>query len=99
MGAQPEKLSEDVDSIYRLEVPCSVIDQLCHDPDALQALEQLEIARDDQYYLSDILDPDHGGSIQVIELIEGLGRLRGRPRRSNIICVDLMLRSIQVTLQ
>jgi len=59
------------------------------------ALDELDIEPQDHKRLSDILDPDHSGTIGVLELVEGLRRLRGEPRRSDVVCVDLMVRSMQ----
>jgi len=60
-----------------------------------QALLELDIDPEDNKYLSDILDPDNSGTIGVLELVDGLKRLRGSPRRSDIIAIDLMVRSLQ----
>jgi len=90
--------SDKVDAIYDMVIPCSVIDALCQDDQAVTVLECLEIDPDDQYYLSDVVDPDHNGSVKVIEIVEGITKLRGEPRKSDMICLDLMLRSIQVSL-
>eukprot|EP00928_Gymnodinium_smaydae_P032047 TRINITY_DN23324_c0_g1_i1.p1 TRINITY_DN23324_c0_g1~~TRINITY_DN23324_c0_g1_i1.p1 ORF type:complete len:566 (+),score=93.12 TRINITY_DN23324_c0_g1_i1:69-1766(+) len=94
-GALPEKMSDALELIYALDVPGSRIDELVKDPEAIAALGDLDIDPEDHDYLSDFLDPDNGGTIRVIELIEGIRRLRGDPRRSDIVTVDLMVRSIQ----
>merc|ERR1712070_1300318 len=60
-----------------------------------QALEGLDIDPNDHKRLPDIMDPDHSGSVSVLELINGIQRLRGHPRRSDVITVDLMIRSLQ----
>jgi len=62
---------------------------------AVLALDNLDIDPQDHRYLSDILDPDNNGTIGVLELLDGLKRLRGEPRRSDIIAIDLMVRSLQ----
>jgi len=68
------------------------------DGKAQEALQELDIQKADHRYLSDILDPDNSGTIGVFELIDGLQRLRGDPRRSDIIAVDLMVRAIQMKI-
>lgn len=55
----------------------------------------LDVDSHDHRRLSDILDPDHSGTIGVLELIDGLNRLRGEPRRSDVVSIDLMVRSLQ----
>eukprot|EP00928_Gymnodinium_smaydae_P062678 TRINITY_DN4648_c0_g2_i1.p1 TRINITY_DN4648_c0_g2~~TRINITY_DN4648_c0_g2_i1.p1 ORF type:complete len:577 (+),score=87.85 TRINITY_DN4648_c0_g2_i1:110-1840(+) len=91
-------LSDNIDDIYLLEVPNDVIDDLVSDDIVVRALNNLDIDHEDRDYLSEILDPDHGGTINVIELVEGLRRLRGEPRRSDIVTVNLILRNIQLSL-
>jgi len=68
---------------------------VCHDELAQQALHRLDIDPTDHSFLADILDPQNDGSISVMELIDGLKRLRGEPRRSDIISIDLMVRALQ----
>eukprot|EP00929_Paragymnodinium_shiwhaense_P034273 TRINITY_DN1866_c5_g1_i2.p1 TRINITY_DN1866_c5_g1~~TRINITY_DN1866_c5_g1_i2.p1 ORF type:complete len:685 (-),score=168.99 TRINITY_DN1866_c5_g1_i2:197-2251(-) len=92
-------LSGRLDDVYDLDVERDVIRRIGRDPQAVAALEDLDIDPEDHENLADILDPDQGGSIAVIELVEGLHRLRGDPKRSDIVTVDLMLRSIQRTLK
>jgi len=65
------------------------------DPKAKEALNKLDIDPCDHAFLPDILDPQNDGFITVLELLDGVKRLRGEPRRSDIITVDLMVRSLQ----
>merc|ERR1712110_1142275 len=60
-----------------------------------RALQALDIDPNDHKKLSDILDPDHSGTISIHELVNGLQRLRGQPRRSDTVMVDLMVRALQ----
>mmetsp|Transcript_29786 Transcript_29786/g.74901 ORF Transcript_29786/g.74901 Transcript_29786/m.74901 type:complete len:629 (-) Transcript_29786:9-1895(-) len=91
----PGKMSEAVDEIHRVAVNGCVIDEVVKDAAAIQALNDLDIDPEDHAYLSDILDPDNGGTIEICEFIDGLRRLRGEPRRSDIVSVDLMIRAMQ----
>jgi len=93
------KLSAIVDDVYELELPADIIELMGKDPHAAAALDALDIDKQDHERLSDILDPDNGGTFSIIELVDGLRRLRGEPRRSDIIKVDLMIRSTQVSVQ
>jgi len=68
---------------------------ICKDRRAKEALKRLDINPIDHAFLGDILDPQNDGYITVLELIDGLKRLRGEPRRSDIITVDLMVRTLQ----
>lgn len=94
----PGGLTENLESIFHLDIPRSFVDRLCEDEESIRALDALGIARHDHRYLSEIFDPDNGGTILVSELIDGLRRLRGEPRRSDIITLDLILRSMQGSL-
>eukprot|EP00928_Gymnodinium_smaydae_P036310 TRINITY_DN2539_c0_g1_i1.p1 TRINITY_DN2539_c0_g1~~TRINITY_DN2539_c0_g1_i1.p1 ORF type:complete len:591 (-),score=98.65 TRINITY_DN2539_c0_g1_i1:293-2065(-) len=94
-----DDLANNVEEIYNLEVPNEVIDELAADDVVGSALSALDIDPEDRDYLSEILDPDNGGTINVIELVEGLRRLRGEPRRSDIVTVNLILRNIQLTIK
>merc|ERR1712008_574960 len=66
--------------------------------EAMRALTDLDIEPQDCMSLSDTLDPDKSGEIEVIELIQGVSRLRGPSRRSDIVAVDLMTRSMQARI-
>jgi len=94
--AQGVYTDEMLSEIIQLTFPRHVIDQVVQkDEHALQALTNLDIDPSDHKYLSDILDPANTGSVPVLSLVDGLKRLRGEPRRSDIIAVDLMIRSSQ----
>eukprot|EP00929_Paragymnodinium_shiwhaense_P020593 TRINITY_DN13679_c0_g2_i2.p1 TRINITY_DN13679_c0_g2~~TRINITY_DN13679_c0_g2_i2.p1 ORF type:complete len:378 (+),score=70.61 TRINITY_DN13679_c0_g2_i2:420-1553(+) len=82
-----EFCDEDLDSGY--------LDQLIKLPAAVKALVELDIHVEDHEVLSDILDPDHGGTFTMIEFMDGLKRLRGDPKRSDIVNIDFMLRAVQ----
>jgi len=80
--------------------PRSVLDAVIADDHTVShALRNLDIDQEDYTKLSDILDPDNSGTISGIELLDGLKRLRGDARRSDIITVDLMIRSLQERLE
>jgi hypothetical protein len=88
---------EVLSQLLDLEFSTSTIDDVLRDADRAVGicLDHLDIDRADHMKLSDILDPDNNGGIGVLELIDGLKRLRGEPRRSDIVTVDLMIRSMQ----
>jgi len=62
-------------------------------------LEDLDIADEDQVDLFDTLDVDGGGTIDLEELVVGISKLRGDARRSDIVGVSLVVRSIQADMQ
>jgi hypothetical protein len=92
-----DKMSDDdaMEKILSLEVDRKVLDKVVEEPAAVEALNALDIDPHDHDKLSDIFDPDHGGTVGVLDLVNGLQRLRGDPRRSDIISVNLMIRSMQ----
>merc|ERR1712232_967771 len=53
------------------------------------ALENLDIDAQDQVKLANILDADHTGAVNLLELMTGLTRLRGTLVRSDRVSVDL----------
>jgi uncharacterized protein YeeX (DUF496 family) len=64
--------------------------------DAIHAiLEKLEIAYEDRLDLFDVLDADCSGLLSLGEILEGLKKLRGDPRRSDIIELGLAIRALQ----
>lgn len=93
-------LVQNFESICSVEFHRDTLDRAVHKdhPDSKNvrhALLNLDIDPTDQKRLSDILDPDHSGTVSVLELTEGLKRLRGDPRRSDVVTCDLMIRSLQ----
>lgn len=94
--AQGSYTDEMLSEMIQMTFPRQVIDEVVHKNErALHALTRLDIDPSDHKYLSDILDPANTGSVSVPTLVDGLKRLRGEPRRSDIITVDLMIRSSQ----
>jgi len=88
-------LSASVEALAHEPVIEEEFEEFLEDASVLKALLELEIDAADHKYLFDILDADNTGSITLIEFIDGLKRLRGTPRRSDIITIDLMAREIQ----
>jgi len=88
-----------ISQLMKAEFPKTLFDEVVReDDDVKEALSSLDISATENAHLSDILDPDNGGSIAMLELVDGLQRLRGNPRRGDIIAVDLMVRSLQVKI-
>merc|ERR1719195_1273190 len=58
-------------------------------------LADLDVSDEDQLDLFETLDVDGGGTIDLEELIVGICKLRGDARRSDIVGVALIARSIQ----
>mmetsp|Transcript_138487 Transcript_138487/g.359897 ORF Transcript_138487/g.359897 Transcript_138487/m.359897 type:complete len:644 (+) Transcript_138487:55-1986(+) len=58
-------------------------------------LHELDIADQDQVDLFDTVDVDGNGFIGLEELVQGIAKLRGDARRSDIVSVSLMVRALQ----
>eukprot|EP00929_Paragymnodinium_shiwhaense_P056801 TRINITY_DN28442_c0_g2_i1.p1 TRINITY_DN28442_c0_g2~~TRINITY_DN28442_c0_g2_i1.p1 ORF type:complete len:673 (-),score=77.94 TRINITY_DN28442_c0_g2_i1:79-2097(-) len=93
------QLSERIDSIYDLDISRAVMDEIGLDPAVQAALEDLDVDPEDHEILADIIDVDQNGFVVVIELLQAIRRLRGDPRRSDIVRVDLLCQSILTTLR
>eukprot|EP00929_Paragymnodinium_shiwhaense_P095373 TRINITY_DN5647_c0_g1_i1.p1 TRINITY_DN5647_c0_g1~~TRINITY_DN5647_c0_g1_i1.p1 ORF type:complete len:728 (-),score=123.56 TRINITY_DN5647_c0_g1_i1:87-2270(-) len=96
---QTGSLSEMIDIIYDLDISSSALEIIGSDSVVRCALEDLDVDPEDHEYLSDILDVEQEGHIAIIELLQGVRRLRGNPRRSDIVTVDLICRSMQNSLK
>jgi len=75
-----------------------VFEETLNDDEAQQLLEDLDVAEEDRMGLFDVLDADGGGTLQLLELIMGVLKLRGEPRRSDIVQVGLIVRCLQEKL-
>lgn len=93
-----DKLSECLSEVMQMEVPVSVVDEAIKDPFVIKTLNELDINPQDHRRLSDIFDPDNGGTVELADVAVGIRRMRGEPRRSDIVCIDLMIRSMQPVL-
>lgn len=64
-------------------------------PETQGLLDQLDIAEEDRLDLFEILDADGKGTIGIDELVNGMLKLRGPARRSDIVACRLVLASLQ----
>merc|ERR1712083_821168 len=87
---ESQPLSEQVNDIYDLDISCETIELISQDPSVKLLFKDLDIQEEDLLFLADILDPDQNGSVLAMELLHGIKRLQGCPRRSDIVTVDLM---------
>jgi len=88
-----------MEDLLEMEIRHDLFNRWIADSRVIRALDDLDINPDDHAHLFDILDADNTGCMFVHEFLEGIMRLRGEPRRSDIVCVDLMVRSIQKQCQ
>merc|ERR1719195_1355135 len=87
-----DKVDQMLESIH---ITPEFFDYLRSFTDFQDLLSDLDIADEDQLDLFETLDVDGGGTIDLEELIVGICKLRGDARRSDIVGVALIARSIQ----
>mmetsp|Transcript_57792 Transcript_57792/g.137595 ORF Transcript_57792/g.137595 Transcript_57792/m.137595 type:complete len:818 (-) Transcript_57792:192-2645(-) len=90
-AAEPQPLSTAADIV----ITPALLTGLFQQEDFCRLLRELDIADEDMIDLFETLDVNANGEIDAKELIVGLARLRGEFRRSDIIGVSLVLRSMQ----
>lgn len=89
-------LSTVLDQVAQVEFSREALEDIVREsPTVVESLIALDIDSNDHRRLSDIFDPDHTGTVTVLDLMNGLQRLRGHPKRSDVVAVDLMVRSLQ----
>eukprot|EP00928_Gymnodinium_smaydae_P073225 TRINITY_DN56461_c0_g1_i1.p1 TRINITY_DN56461_c0_g1~~TRINITY_DN56461_c0_g1_i1.p1 ORF type:complete len:590 (-),score=91.27 TRINITY_DN56461_c0_g1_i1:56-1825(-) len=89
---ESEEMSQEIEHV---EVDQSLFSDLLEESKFQEILSDLDIAEEEQVDLFDTLDVDGGGTLDVGELIVGISKLRGDPRRADIVSVSLVLRSMQ----
>eukprot|EP00929_Paragymnodinium_shiwhaense_P021477 TRINITY_DN14001_c0_g2_i2.p1 TRINITY_DN14001_c0_g2~~TRINITY_DN14001_c0_g2_i2.p1 ORF type:complete len:673 (+),score=81.20 TRINITY_DN14001_c0_g2_i2:67-2019(+) len=94
-----ERLVDIVEKLYDIDFTAEQMKNLSAEPQIRQVLEDLDIEPEDHDHLGAILDPDQNGKITTIELMDGIRSLRGEPKRSDIVQLDLMLRSMMGVVQ
>eukprot|EP00928_Gymnodinium_smaydae_P097625 TRINITY_DN8896_c0_g4_i1.p1 TRINITY_DN8896_c0_g4~~TRINITY_DN8896_c0_g4_i1.p1 ORF type:complete len:596 (-),score=101.99 TRINITY_DN8896_c0_g4_i1:99-1850(-) len=95
----PDKLSDAAEEINELEIERHELDKLVTtNKEVMRALACLDIAPEENQRLSEVLDPDNGGTISVVDVVDGLGRLRGDPKRSDMVIVEGMVRSLHAKI-
>merc|ERR1712083_134016 len=84
--------------VSSIELTPEFFDELRTYSEFQEILRDLDIADEDQLDLFDTLDVDGGGTIDLEELITGIAKLRGDARRSDIVGVGLIVRSVQLAV-
>jgi len=89
----------NMDELMHQHITPDLFGELCNSARFTTILEELDVSEENRMNLFDTLDVDGGGSLDLHELIRGISKLRGDPRRADIIEVGLMLRSLQASFQ
>mmetsp|Transcript_5820 Transcript_5820/g.16845 ORF Transcript_5820/g.16845 Transcript_5820/m.16845 type:complete len:206 (+) Transcript_5820:2-619(+) len=85
----------EVERAAVLQITPEFFKTLCSFWEFKHIMEELDISEEDQVGLFDTLDIDGSGTLDLQELIVGIAKLRGEARRSDIVEVGLVARSLQ----
>jgi hypothetical protein len=89
----------NVSELVSGEITLEFFQDLCQNPRFRDILCELDVADEDQMDLFDTLDVDGGGTLDIEELVTGIGKLRGDSRRADVISVGLTVRALQASFQ
>eukprot|EP00443_Scrippsiella_acuminata_P032360 CAMPEP_0115282756 /NCGR_PEP_ID=MMETSP0270-20121206/60013_1 /TAXON_ID=71861 /ORGANISM="Scrippsiella trochoidea, Strain CCMP3099" /LENGTH=185 /DNA_ID=CAMNT_0002699625 /DNA_START=69 /DNA_END=626 /DNA_ORIENTATION=+ len=92
-------LEELVERAAPMQVSVTVFNKLCRNSKVRDIFRDLDVAEEDQTNLFEALDVDGSGTIDIEELFEGIAKLRGDARRSDIVSMSLQIRNLQWSLQ
>jgi len=96
MPLEPDALLE---AAANLEITPQILDQVRQRPGVIDILHDLELADEDAFNLFETLDSDGSGGIDVSELFEGIAKLRGDARRSDVVALNFMIQKVQHELK
>merc|ERR1712176_1083308 len=98
-GSARNSLSpENLDELSDIQITTEFFDELRSFKEFRTLLAELDVSDEDQLDLFSTLDVDGGGTIDLEELVVGICKLRGDARRSDIVGVSLIARSIQMAM-
>merc|ERR1712048_1323768 len=83
----------------QMEISKDTFLELIKDEQVQRIFAELDVPEEDHFDLFDTLDADGGGTLTADELVKGIARLRGQARRSDIVNVSLIARSMQGSFQ
>merc|ERR1712113_413924 len=94
-GSQTLRRAMTLHEVSLIELTPEFFEDLRKYEEFQEILRDLDIADEDQLDLFDTLDVDGNGTIDLEEPITGIAKLRGGARRSDIVGVSLLMRSVQ----
>jgi hypothetical protein len=89
----------DLDAIYAMKITQEEFSEICQNPGFSELMIDLDIAAANQQDLFDTLDADRGGSLDICEIIDGIGRLRGEAQKADVVAVLVNVRHIIEVLE
>mmetsp|Transcript_423 Transcript_423/g.936 ORF Transcript_423/g.936 Transcript_423/m.936 type:complete len:224 (-) Transcript_423:95-766(-) len=90
----PSRPQELLQTAAAMEITPAILDEVRRLDGVAEIFSDLAIADEDIANLFDTLDIDASGTIDMEELFEGVAKLRGDARRSDIIAINLMLQKV-----
>jgi len=78
-----------------IELNKELFDKVMRRDDVRKFLDMLDIRAENRVDLFSVLDSDGGGSLSLSEILKGFQMLRGDPRRTDVVSVRLVLRTLQ----
>lgn len=78
----------------QIEITPDIFERLRHSRSFADICSDLEVADEDHFNLFETLDIDSSGTIDVAEFVEGISKLRGGARRSDIVGVSFMVQRL-----
>mmetsp|Transcript_43864 Transcript_43864/g.80132 ORF Transcript_43864/g.80132 Transcript_43864/m.80132 type:complete len:664 (+) Transcript_43864:85-2076(+) len=90
---------EGLDKITHMSVNKDAFNDFLKDPEVHTILDDLDVPEEERLDIFEVLDANGNGTLQLEELIHGVIRLRGDPRRSDVVQVLLVIRSLQEEMQ
>merc|ERR1712232_151076 len=75
-----------------MEVTRALFDRCLDNPAFVDVLRSLDVAEEDQSNLFGMLDVDCSGTIDLKEFRQGISKVRGAARRSDLVSLELLIR-------
>jgi len=82
-----------------LSITPEVFEEIRRSPDVITLLKELTVSDEDMAYLFETLDTEGDGHIDLHEFVEGISKLRGGPRRSDVVANNFILQKVLSEIQ
>merc|ERR1712232_717414 len=81
-------------NMEQMVITRATFDELMQNTEFLQVFRDLDITDEDTAHLFDTLDVDRSGTLDLEEIKNGISKLRGTARRSDMVLVETLLRKV-----